>query len=468
MSEISHKFSGMSHSAAQAWKLVIIGVIILVLMIPVAWLSNLIRERYERRNSVIGEIAEKWGGKQTLCGPVISVPYRTIITQTDAAGISKTAVQKAYLHIAPKDLNITGKIKTESHRRGIFSVTGYKTELSLSADFPADTIDVDIPDGAELEWQNAILSFDLTDRNGLKSLQGNFDGKPLTFYQSSGAVTVSNTNESKPLNPRNLSYTPEVKETEEFSLKFEAKLPGVNQRKSSRVQLQIILTGTQKLSFLTSGISETVSLSGDWASPSFTGDLLPESRTVDNNGFTAAWHTNYLTTGNKQFWLSEGGSIKLATLGVDFLIMVDSYQQSTRTLKYSVLFLLLTFLTFFFAETVAKQRIHPIQYLMVGCSIIIFYLLLLSISEHIAFGWAYLIAASGVVLQVSLYCYSILKTRKFALQVGSLLTALYIFLYLLLRLEDSALLIGSISLFVLLGIAMYVIRNVNWYAQDEG
>jgi inner membrane protein len=122
-------------------------------------------------------------------------------------------------------------------------------------------------------------------------------------------------------------------------------------------------------------------------------------------------------------------------------------------------------MTFFFAETISRQRIHPIQYLMVGCSLILFYLLLLSISEHLSFGLSYLIAAFGVIIQISLYCFTILRTRKFALQVGSILAGVYAFLYILLRLEDSALLVGSIGLFVLLAIAMYVIRNVNWYNQ---
>ena len=159
--------------------------------------------------------------------------------------------------------------------------------------------------------------------------------------------------------------------------------------------------------------------------------------------------------------------LQLSNLGVNFLIMVDSYQQTTRALKYAVLFLILTFMTFFFAEIMANQKIHPIQYLMVGCGLLVFYLLLLSISEHIAFGYAYLIAATGVILQISLYCCSILKTRKFALQVGALLSFLYIFLYILLRLQDNALLIGSISLFILLSLAMYIIRNVNWYRSEQ-
>jgi len=226
------------------------------------------------------------------------------------------------------------------------------------------------------------------------------------------------------------------------------------------------ISGTQQLNFASSALQEKVILEGDWLAPSFIGDMLPESRSIDSKGFKATWRTTNLNSGIKKLWSSDELMLQLSNLGVNFLIMVDSYQQTTRALKYSVLFLLLTFMTFFFAETMAKQKIHPIQYLMVGCGLLVFYLLLLSISEHISFAWSYLIAATGVILQISMYCYSILKTRSFALKVGALLVFLYVFLYVLLRLQDSALLIGSISLFVLLSVAMYIIRNVNWYSQD--
>lgn len=454
------------NSISSAWKLGIIGAIILVLMIPVAWISSLIHERYNRKDSVTSEIASKWGGSQTVSGPFISIPYQISAKEKDANGMEKTVYHTRYLHVTPETMNITGNVSSVVQHRGIFKVPGYKTELDITCTIP-DTIDTgSLLDSNVLDWDNSLITFDLDDERGLKELSGSINGQALRFKKSENVLTVSKTAEPVKSPGRFSSFSPEPDKSTDCSFKFEAKTPAGITPSKANIRLHLTMTGTQKLSFLTSAINETIKLKGDWASPSFTGDILPDTRTISEKGFDATWKTNYLNTGNKPSWTSEEPNIRLSGLGVNFLIMVDAYQQTTRTLKYSILFLLLTFMTFFFAETITKQRIHPIQYLMVGCSLILFYLLLLSISEHIAFGWAYLIAAFGVVMQISLYCYSILKTRKFAIQVGSIISAVYAFLYLLLRLEDSALLVGSISLFVLLGIAMYVIRNVNWYGQE--
>jgi inner membrane protein len=453
-------------TSSPAWKLGIIGFIILVLMIPVAWISSLIHERYNRSDSVAHEIAVKWGAAQTVSGPFLSVPYYIKVLHKDSNGKDSNYTSIRYLHITPETMTIDGKVESILHHRGIFKVPGYTADLYITCSLPA-SIDIENKmDNYSPDWSNAIVSFDLKDERGLKELTGELNGQPLKFNKSSDVLTVTANPEPAQEKRGFFDFTPrEVPETD-LNFKFGAGTTQSAYPSGAKLKLHVKLTGTRKLSFLASALKEKVGLLGDWRSPSFTGDILPDSRTITQKGFVAAWQTNYLNTGNKPSWSSEEPTIRLSSLGINFLIMVDSYQQTTRTLKYCILFLLLTFMTFFFAETMTKQRIHPIQYLMVGCSLIIFYLLLLSISEHLAFVWAYLIAAFGVVLQISLYCYTILKTRKFALQVGAILAGLYAFLYALLQLEDSALLVGSISLFVLLGVAMYVIRNVKWYNQE--
>ncbi len=466
MNDLPQKQQLNVKSSASAWKLGIIGVIILALMIPVAWISSLIHERYSRRDSVTSEIASKWGAAQVVSGPFLSVPYQVSVKEKGVNGDEKTVFHTRYLQVTPESMNISGNVTSVIQHRGIFKVPGYKADLDITCSIP-DTIDTgSLIDSANLDWGNSLVTFDLDDERGLKELNGKINGQSLKFRKSVNVISVSRTIEPVKTPGSFSSFTPPSEDNKESSFKFEAKIPQGIVPANAKIQIHLSMTGTQKLSFLTSAINETIQLKGDWLSPSFTGDILPDTRTINDKGFTAIWKTNYLNTGNKPSWTSEEPTIRLSSLGVNFLIMVDAYQQTTRTLKYSILFLLLTFMTFFFAETITKQRIHPIQYLMVGCSLILFYLLLLSISEHIGFGWSYLIAAFGVVMQISLYCYTILKTRKFAIQVGSIITAVYAFLYLLLRLEDSALLVGSISLFVLLGIAMYVIRNVNWYGQE--
>jgi inner membrane protein len=453
-------------SNQQMWKLAIIALIILLLMIPVAWISSIIRERYQRKQSVIEEISGKWGGAQIVSGPFISVPYTALAKSFNSDNKEVFTEQTKYIYIAPDSLKASGKIHTVMHKRGIFKVTGYKAELDLDAVFPAYVLNNPALMQLPLRWEDALVSFDLDDQRGMKEIKGKLNGQTLIFNRSEGVLKVSSLPETTSLKDTFSGYKGDSQELKSTEFKLEAKVPVDCRNESVAINIQLLISGTQQLNFASSAMTESVNLEGDWQSPSFIGDQLPESRTVDSKGFKATWHTNNLSSGIKKIWTSDEPMIQLSNMGVNFLIMVDSYQQSTRALKYSVLFLLLTFMTFFFAETMSRQRIHPIQYLMVGCGLLVFYLLLLSISEHIAFAWSYLIAASGVILQISLYCYSILKTRKFALQVGALLIFLYIFLYVLLRLQDSALLIGSVSLFILLSLAMYIIRNINWYNQE--
>ena len=446
----------------QMIKLLIIGFIVVILMIPAIWITILIHERNERKQSVIEEIASKWGGSQIVSGPFISVPYGEAQQTSTSDGKTETIQVKKYLHIAPDSLTIGGKIKAVSHRRGIFDVTGYQADLDLLAVFPAVAIDAPAYKDLPLRWDEALVSFGLEDQRGMKELSGELNGQALLFNRAENLLSITRVPEST--ESKDAQYN--TRDTRQIDFKLAAAVPADPRATEIRLRLRMDISGTQQLNFSSSAMKEVVSLEGDWKSPSFIGDMLPESRTVDSKGFKASWQTNDLSSGIKKLWSSDEPMLQLSSLGVNFLVMVDSYQQTTRALKYSVLFLVLTFMIFFFAEVMSRQQIHPIQYLMVGCGLLIFYLLLLSISEHIAFGWAYLIAATGVVLQVSLYCHSILRTRSFALKVGALLIFLYGFLYLLLRLQDSALLIGSISLFILLSVAMYIIRNIKWYSQD--
>lgn len=447
-------------------KLFIIGFIIIVLMLPVAWISSLITERHERSDTVLKEISSKWGIHQLVSGPFISIPYQVKIEQTDAQVNTRVSTVTRYLYLTPDSMQITGNVESTLHRRSIFKVPGYKTDINLSCLYPNLNELENLPHGLNFDWENALICFDVKDERGLKELTGNLNGEPLNFRKSTNILILPIENEPDlPLTGKEKRFKAYDEQKQIANFKFTAKSP-VSNPAQVKIDLKLTLTGTRQLSFLSSAMKQNIELSGDWPSPSFTGDILPDTRSVSSQGFNAVWQTNYLNTGNKPFWLSDEPNLRFSVLAVSFLVPVNPYQQTTRTLKYSILFLMLTFMTFFFAETITRQRIHPIQYLMVGCSLIIFYLLLLSLSEHIGFGWSYLIAALSVILQISLYCYTILRTRKFALQTGGILSGLYAFLYILLQLQDSALLVGSISLFVLLAIAMYVTRNIRWYNQE--
>ncbi|MFO7659510.1 MAG: cell envelope integrity protein CreD [Candidatus Cloacimonadaceae bacterium] len=467
MPDTPERPSYIPKTTSSFWKLILIGFLILVLMIPVFWIVTLVNERHNRSDSVMEEIASKWGAEQLISGPFISVPYYEAEELTDRDSTKRLKTVTRYLYLTPDSLNITGSVESTTHRRSFFEVPGYKANISLGCSIPM-SIDADVlPQEVVPDWKNALLIFDVKDNRGLKELTGIINGQPLIFRQSYNVLKLSQIYQpdiESSENQRRLKYKYHSDNNELF-FKYEAKIP-IQPQEPTKISLNLTLTGTQQLSFLASALKETINLSGDWPSPSFNGDILPDSREVTSQGFTSRWQTSYLNTGNKAYWTSKELNLHYSVLGVSFLMTVNSYQQSTRTLKYSILFLLLTFMTFYFAEITSRQRIHPIQYLMVGCSLIIFYLLLLSLSEHLGFGWSYLIAAAGVILQITLYCYTILRTRKFAVQTGGMLTALYVFLYILLQLEDIALLVGSISLFAMLGVAMYAVRNVKWYNQE--
>jgi inner membrane protein len=454
-------------SPSSVWKLFIIGFIILILMIPVAWISSLIKERHERQQSVVSEIAAKWGSDQIVGGPLLSIPYYVKTTNRDQTGNQTTSFRTEYLHIAPQTMQVTGKLKTSYRHRGIFKVTGYQADLDMIAEFPSSpdfsTLSVN---GSELDWKNALVTFNVEDSWGIRSLSGKINSEHLTFGKSQNVVCFNSPDPDAKTLPRHSGYQNPSNDDKQNCFKLQARIPELTYGQKKTVTMSVSLTGTGKFYLLATAISQSVKLQGDWHSPSFISDLLPETRRIGKQGFEATWQTNDLNTGIRPYWHSQDPLIRLVSLGIDFLPGVDSYQQTTRTLKYCILFLLLTFMAFFFTETVTRQRIHPIQYLMVGSSLIVFYLLLLSISEHLGFGWSYLIAAAAVILQISLYSFTILKTRSFAIKIGALLTGIYAFLYVLLRLEDSALLVGSIGLFALLGIAMYLIRNINWYNQE--
>ena len=206
-------------------------------------------------------------------------------------------------------------------------------------------------------------------------------------------------------------------------------------------------------------------LESTWDSPGFTGAFLPEKREIKKTGFTAEWNILYLNRNFPQQWTSEDThELAPAAYGVELIFPVDHYQKATRSAKYAVMFLFLTFLVFFIIEIMNKSRIHPVQYLLIGIALLIFYSLLVSLSEYLGFNLAYALASAATILLITGYAFSVVKNKKAGISIGAFLTALYGFLFVLLQLEDLSLVIGSIGLFVILAIVMRVSRNIDWYS----
>jgi len=233
----------------------------------------------------------------------------------------------------------------------------------------------------------------------------------------------------------------------------------------------VTLRGSREISILPLGRRTTTHIESAWANPSFFGSFLPTSREVGDKGFKASWVIPYLARGFGQSFTDASASLSGITgsaFGVRFYQPVDHYQLVGRSLKYAILFVALAFLTFFVIETVSLQRLHAVQYTLVGSAQVLFYLLLLSLSEHVGFAWAYLTGAVATIGLTTLYAWAAFKSPLRAGILGAILTALYGLLYVILNAEDYALLIGALVLFAALAATMYVTRRIDWYRLAEG
>jgi inner membrane protein len=246
---------------------------------------------------------------------------------------------------------------------------------------------------------------------------------------------------------------------------------------ANEIQFSIPLdfNGSEGIFFAPFGVQNETTLKSNWADPGFRGAFLPAERSVRQDGFDAKWKVSYYGRDYPQSWTSRSGNERFTTqsvsnslFGAQFLSILDAYRYVERSIKYGVLFLVLVFTAFFLFEVTARQKIHPFQYLMVGAALCLFYLMLLSISEFMGFGWAYLIAAAASTLLITWYCRFFLGGGVRTFMIGAGLAGIYLFLYITLRQQDYALLMGAIALFVVLAIVMYVTRKVDWYARDLG
>jgi len=417
-------------------KLVIIGVMILVLLIPASMIKSLINERKVRRDQAITEISSKWGESQTIIGPILTVPFKVKTISEN----NKVLYYERNLNILPDNLNIEGKINPEIRYRGIYEAVVYKSDLSLSGSFSRPT-SADLPDvEGEFLWEKAILTFGITDLRGIS------EKISVTWNNNSLAVLPG-------LNNANL-----------LESGITAKSPIGNEKDSLNFLISMQLNGSQTINFAPVGEETRTHLVSDWTNPSFSGDFLPETRTVNEKGFDAQWKVYYLNRNYPQKWDDTKGFVLNETVfGVELLPKVDEYQKTERTTKYAILFLTLTFLSFFISELLSDRKVHPFQYLLIGFALLIFYSLLLSLTEYMNFRYAYLIAATAIISMITFYTKAIINETKVTAIISGILVLLYSYLYVILQLQDFALLMGNIGLFIILGIVMYITRKIDWY-----
>ena len=416
-------------------KIVSIGILILLLLIPAGMIQNLISERQNRRDAAVQEISRKWGSHQTITGPFLSVPFKTFFKDTDG----KTQVKLGYLQILPETLDVLGEIKPEVRYRSLFEAVLYNIRLKFSGNFKLPSMTQLNIDPNHILWDKAYLSLGITDMGGIQD-------KIIIHFN--GAV---------------YNAEPGLKSADLSEAGVSTMISPLTTNQLQAFSFDLNLNGSEQISIIPVGESNAVKLNSSWPSPSFNGAFLPAAREVKKDGFSATWKILHLNRNYPQFW--EGGQYKVASsaFGVKLILTADVYQKSMRLAKYSVMFLIFTFAAFFFSEIINKKRVHPIQYILVGMAILIFYTLVLSLSEHMQFNYAYILSAAAVTLIISGYARAIVSNSKFALTILGILAVLYGYLFIVLQLEDYALIMGSIGLLTILALVMYITRKINWY-----
>lgn len=426
-------------------RIITIGILILIMLIPVSMIESLIRERQYRQEEAIREVSSKWGEIQTLTGPVLTVPYKTWnkVYDNEKSGTYKLVESKAYAHFLPSKLHINGDVSPEERYRGIYRVIVYNSQLKLNGEFPVPDFSEWKTESKDILWDEAFLSLGLSD---LRSIQDNI---ALNW------------------NGESLNFNPGIETADVIGSGISVRLKQLNPDSSGPAlpfSIDMNFNGSSELNFVPMGKETDVVLASQWKSPKFDGAYLPDYRNVTDTGFTANWKVLHLNRPYPQSFRGSVAGIAESAFGVRLFVPVDEYQKSMRSAKYAVMFISLTFLVFFFIQILNRVRIHPIQYIMVGLALCVFYTLLIALSEHIPFSFSYLIASVAIISMITLYAKSMFKNALLTRLILLILIILYLFIYSIIQMEDYALLMGSIGLFITLAVVMYLSRKIDWYS----
>lgn len=425
-------------------KLFFIGALILALLIPSSLIQDLITERQTRQEEVEKDISDKWSAAQLIQGPVLVIPYKRQFTQKDATNKDVLKEVTENLYVLPDALHMDAKVIAEKRDRGVFETVVYNTQVKIWGDFKAEAAKQGITP-EQLLLNKAKLTFSISDLKGLKT-------NPIVNAAGRSLKVESVFNE-KGLFSSGLQTCIDLTSLADKTIPFSFTLD---------------LKGSQELQFLHSGKSTDVAVAGNWPSPSFDGRYLPDERHVNDKGFSAKWRMLHYNRPFAQQWVGNDSLINKmaehqdALFGVKLKVPVDQYQKTMRTSKYAILIILLTFISLFLTEMISKQRVHVFNYVLIGAAMVIYYTLLLSLSEKLGFDAAYLVASIATIALVAKFIASLLKNNKAAALFAAILAMFYVFIYVIIQLEDLALLIGSIALFVIIGALMYFSRKINW------
>ena len=404
-------------------KLMVMGFLSLALLIPLFMVRSMIDERQSYQEGAVSEISQKWGAAQTVSSPMLVVKTRK--THTNSKG--KTSVEIIRNQFLAETAQIEGFVKTETRYRGIYEVIVYSAHLKISGHFK----------NPRLAGDYSILS-GISDFRGLK--------EAVDFKWNGHSTRMHGTTDKTDLFKSAL-WTP-VEKCGEKGCVFE---------------FEIQLKGTGSLQFLPLAKKTAVSLKSNWSNPAFSGYYLPDTREIASSGFNANWAVADFGDTFSEMAKADSRAILENSFGVDFIFPVNVYQKSTRAVKYGFLIIVLTFVMFFLFEVLYSLRIHFLQYLLVGFALSLFFLLLIALSEHVAFTIAYCLAAASTIFLIAGYCSAILGEKKRSRILAYFLAALYASLYVLLQNQDYSLLLGSLLLLLVLATLMYLTRHLDWH-----
>ena len=446
------------------FKGITISLLILILLIPGAMIQNLIEERQERSRETVQKINDKWSRSQTLCAPLILLPYTT----TKFDNNKKPYYEEHILYIAPKNLKINASLTPEERYYSIYKAILYRSDIHFEGNFPEFT-NLNI-ENSELHFDKAQIAIGITDLKGVAQ-NPNFRIGDKMLETSVGVVTLFSVSEnvySEDASKYGGSYYYDRSVSGKTLIVNLKDLDLANDLSQSlNFDCTMKLNGSSSLNFIPIGQQTTVTVTGQWQSPSFIGSFSPES-TIDNEKFNAMWNILSFNREIPEMWSdNKVANLGNNSFGVNLIETVNHYQQNMRSAKYALMFIALTFIVFFFVEIFTKKPIQFFQYVLVGIALILFYSLLLSLSEQIGFGWAYLTASAATILMTTIYFHSLIKQKLATLILASIMLILYLFLYIILQIEDFALLFGSIFLFVILGVIMFVSNKIKLSRMGE-
>lgn len=440
----------------------IIGCLALILMIPMLYVKDIIREREQRQREAAAEISSKWAGPQNIIGPVIGIPF------WKSTGGDTSARKNVYKQIAwflPERLDITASVNPREKHRGIFKVMLYDAKIRLAGLFdelPLEKLGIR-PD--QVIWNEAFVKIDVADSRGLND--------PLLLSWRDSLIELA-------------------PQTDGAEGGMTGRLPvsSPDELKKANFGITIDLNGSEQLLFTPVGKTTTVRMESAWKHPSFSGNTLPVRTDIGDTGFTASWKSMAHTRNFPQQWIDQafdfrhlfpatghqaGGTVRdpavpasfahslsAAAFGTDLFIPVNGYQKTMRTIKYALLCILLTFAAFFLIETSQKKSVHPFHYGLVGLALVLFYTLLLSFTEYFGFNSAYAVAAVATIGLIGWFVKGILGSAGATTILLVVLVLIYSYVFSLLQLQDYSLLLGSIGLFLSLGVVMHFSRKLQW------